>query len=45
MELGKNGDMKITLAGGGAELTQEQMLGWFQHTVQLLAKGFTDPAN
>lgn len=43
MELGKNGDLRITVAGGGAELDKEQMLVWFKHAIHLLDKGFNDP--
>lgn len=37
--LGKDGGLGITVAGGGAEISQEQMLAWFKHTVSLLNSG------
>lgn len=37
--LGKDGSLAITVAGGGAEISEAQMLAWFKHTVGLLNKG------
>lgn len=37
--LGQEGDLGITVAGGGAEISQAQMLDWFKHTVGLLNSG------
>lgn len=38
--LGKDGNLDITVAGGGAEISDQQMLAWFKRTVGLLNDGF-----